>query len=117
MARHARRGRDHVLLGDPALEETVRVRKLERPRAAVGGQVGIEDDEVVSLRAELEQRLAVGLDDVLRRVAEARLRRRATSGSRLRLALEAGGRRLGLDGLEHGRVEAERGAPLGEARL
>ena len=105
MACHARRGGDHVLLGDPALEEAIRVGELERPGAAVGRQVGVEHDEVGTLGPQLEQRLAVGLDDVLRR--SRRLRLRAGAGAGLGLSFEAGGRRLGLEGLEYGRVEAE----------
>ena len=46
VAGEAGRGRDHVLLGDAALEEALRVRELEGAHAAVGREVGVEDDEV-----------------------------------------------------------------------
>ena len=72
VARHSRSGGHHVLLGDPALDEAVRVGDLERTRAAVRGKVGVEHDEVTALRPELEQRLAVRLDNVLRRFASGR---------------------------------------------
>ena len=87
VACHAGRGRDHVLLGDPALDEPVRIRQLERAGAAVRGQVGIEDDEIGMLGPELEQRLAVGVDDVLRRSRRLGFAR-ARAG--LGLALETG---------------------------
>ena len=60
-------GRDHVLLGDPALDEPVGVRELERADAAVGREVGVEDDEILALGGELEQGIPVRLDDVLAR--------------------------------------------------
>ena len=114
MAGHARGRGDHVLLRDPALEEPLRVGELEGADAAVGGEVGVEDDEVVALCGELEQRLAVRLDDVLPSAGHSRP---ARAGARLRLALEAADARLRLGGLERGRLEAERRAPLGETGL
>ena len=63
--REAGRGGDHVLLGDSALDEALRVRELEGPDAAVRGEVRVEDDEVLPLRAEADELLAVRVDDVL----------------------------------------------------
>ena len=61
------------------------MRELEGADAAVGGEIGVENDEPGVALGELEQRLAVGLGDVLVR----RSTRRARSRPRLRLALEA----------------------------
>ena len=49
MAREPGGRRDHVLLGDAALDEALGVRELEGAHAAVGGEVGVEDDEARSL--------------------------------------------------------------------
>ena len=65
MPREPGGGRDHVLLGDPALEEAVGVRELERAHAAVGGEVGVEHDEILALGAEPDELVAVRVDDVL----------------------------------------------------
>ena len=98
MTRETGGGRDHVLLGDPALDEPVRVRELERAHAAVGGEIGVEDDEVVAFGSEPDELVAVGVDHVLVRdlrrgalpapdsgspssVSERRLRRRRATGS------------------------------------
>ena len=108
VAGHSGRGGDHVLLRDPALEERVGVRELERARAAVGGEVGVEDDEVVALCPQLEQRPPVSVHHVLVRHGG------PCTGSGLRLTSEVAGRRLDLDGLERGRFEPERGTPLDE---
>ena len=87
------RGRDHVLLGDPALDEAVRVRELEGAHATVGGEVGVEDDEVVALGAEPNELVAVRVDDVLvgdlragvlRRPTRARLRAWPPGGASVR---------------------------------
>ena len=59
VARDPGGGRDHVLLGDPALDEPIRVRELEGADAAVGGEVGVEDDEALVRRGELDERVAV----------------------------------------------------------
>ena len=59
------RHRDHVLLGDPVLDEAVGLGELERADAAVGGEIGVEHDEPRLARGELEQRLAVGGGDEL----------------------------------------------------
>jgi hypothetical protein len=61
--------RDHVLLGDPVLDEPVRLGELERPDATVRGEVGIEDYEARLTRGELEKGLAVRGSDVFRRLA------------------------------------------------
>ncbi len=84
MPSEAGSGRDHVLLGDAAFEEALRVRELERAHAAVGREVGVEDDEIVVVGGELYELLAVGVHDVL--VRHARLSR---SGAALRFAFEA----------------------------
>ena len=55
MTRETGSGRDHVLLGDAALEEALRVRKLEAAHPAVRSQVSIEDDEVLVLGSESHQ--------------------------------------------------------------
>ena len=55
------RRRDHVLLGDPALEEAFGIRQLERADPAVRREIGVEHDEVLVRRAELDERLAVRL--------------------------------------------------------
>ncbi len=112
VAREAGRGRDHVLLGDPALDEAIRVRQLERTHAAVGGEVGVEDDQVLTLGSEADEFVAVRVDDVLVRHAG-----RARAGSRLGLALERLGSRLrlGVHWSERERSEASRLQPLPEA--
>ena len=99
MTRKSRGGRDHVLLGDPALDEPVRIRELERAHSAVGGEVGIEDDEVVAFGSEPYELVTVGVHDVLVRDGRA-----ARTGARLRLALERS-RGRGVDTLH--RLELE----------
>ncbi len=79
----AGRRRDHVLLRDPALDEPVRKGELECADAAVRGEVGVEDDELLVLGAEPDELLAVGIDDVLVRDLRA-----ACACTRLGLALE-----------------------------
>ena len=111
MTRHPCGRRDHVLLGDAALDEALGVRELERADAAVRGEVGVEDDEIVALTPELEQHLAVGLDHVL--VGDLR----AGPGPALGLTLETSGELGRLDGIERRWVEAERGAPFRDASL
>ena len=117
MAGHAGGHRDHVLLGDPVLDEPVRLRELERAHAAVGGQVGVEHDEARLARRELEQRLAVRGGDVLGRFAPRDTGARCGgAGAALGLALEAA---LALrlerrDELEGERREAERLDPLAQ---
>ena len=104
---HAGGHRDHVLLGDPVLDEPFRLCELERAHAAVGGEVGVEDDEARLPRGELEERLPVRGGDVL--LGDARPRRGRACAA-LRLALEAAlapdlERRDGLEG-ERGETEA-----------
>ena len=103
--REAGGGRDHVLLGDPALDEPLRVRELEGPHAAVRGEVRVEDDEILPLGTEADELLAVRVDDVLVRDSGP-----AGPRARLGLALERLGARLGLGGerLEPKRTEAVR---------
>ncbi len=105
MSREPGGGGHHVLLGDPALDEAVRVRELEAANAAVRRQVGIEHDQLLVPRSKLEQSLPVRLHDVL--VGDLP----PYSGAALRLRLEtARGRFLErLDGLGRKRVEPERG--------
>jgi len=65
--------RDHVLLRDPALDEPVGERELEGANPAVGGEIGVEDDNPVVRVRELDERLPVRLDDILaRRLLEQR---------------------------------------------
>ena len=112
MAREARRGRDHVLLGDPALEEPLGIGELERAHAAVRREVGVEDDEVLVARRELDELLAVGVDDVL--VGDARLPR---SRAALRLALRGLARSSERGQLDvRGRIEPERREALLDPR-
>ena len=112
VAREAGRGRDQVLLRDPALDEAVRVRELEAADAAVGGEVGVEHEHVGRVSAELEERFAVRVHDVLvRRPPSARTRTAPARprGCRGRAFLVVG-RLVGR------RVEAERGEPFLDAR-
>jgi len=113
VTRHPGRRRDHVLLRDAALDELVGIRELEGARAAVRREIGVEDDEVVALRSELEQRLAVCLDDVLVRDRAPH----ACARTGLRLTLEPANGALVLDRLERRGLEAERRAPFRETRL
>ena len=117
MARHSRRGGHHVLLGDPALDEAVRVGDLERTRAAVRGKVRVEDDQVTALRPELEQRLAVRLDNVFRRFASGCGRPHPRAGARFGLALEPTGTSVWLDGIQRGRLDAQRRTSLRDSLL
>ena len=55
----------HVLLGDAALEEALRIRLLEAAHATVGREVGVEHDERRIPGGQLDERLAVSVDDVL----------------------------------------------------
>ena len=84
VARQPRRRRDHVLLGDAALDEPLGIGELEGAHAAVRGEIRVEDDEVLVRRGERDELLAVRLDDVL--VGDARGPR---SRAALRLAFEA----------------------------
>ena len=65
MSRQPGGGRDHVLLRDPALDEPIGKGQLERAHAAVGGEIGIEHDELLVPLAQRDERLAVRLDHVL----------------------------------------------------
>ena len=56
---HAGRGRDHVLLRDPRLVESLRVRELERADATIGGKVGVEHDDFGMTLGQLEQCFAI----------------------------------------------------------
>ena len=105
----SRGGRDHVLLGDPALDEPVGIRELERAHPAVGGEIGVEDDEVVAFGSEPHELLAVGVHDVL-----VRDRRAARTGARFGLALERPRRRcvVVLDRLELESAEVSGREPL-----
>ncbi len=57
--------RDHVLLGDPALEEAIREALAELDQPAVLAQVGVERDQPRLALGLLDQRLAVGADEPL----------------------------------------------------
>ena len=104
MAGKACRRRDHVLLGDPAFEEALGIRELERPHAAVRREVGVEDDEIVVAGGELHELVSVGVHDVLVRHG-----RFSYSGAALRLAFQAA-RRLEPGQLHvRGRAEPEPG--------
>ena len=63
--RHRAGLRDHVLLGDPALEETVGIPLAEGDEPGVEAEVGVERDEPRLRGGRLEQRLAVGRDEPL----------------------------------------------------
>ena len=113
---HARGHRDHVLLGDPVLDEPAGLRELEPAHAAVGGQVGVEHHEPRLPRRELEQRLPVGRGDVL--LGDAGTGRRGACTA-LRLALEAA-LALGVErrnDLERERREADAVDPLAQPAL
>ena len=58
--RHRAGLRDHVLLGDPALEEAVGKRSRNVDEAAVEAQVGVEHDQARLLLGLLDERVAVG---------------------------------------------------------
>ena len=75
VACEAGRGGDHVLLGDAALEEAVGMGVLEAADAAVGGEVGVEHDELG---------LALGELDAAPRRTRRRRTRRVTFGARAR---------------------------------
>ena len=106
-----RRRRDHVLLGDPALDEPVRIGELEASHAAVGREIGVEDDQILALCPESDQLVAVRVDHVL--VGHRRARSTRTG---LRLALERC--RVGvvdtIHRLERQRRETQRGEALAD---
>ena len=76
--------RDHVLLGDPALDEALREALAERDQPAVEVQVGVERDEPRLALGGGRERLAVGGDELLRRGGR---------GAARRLALDRAARR------------------------
>ena len=103
VARHSGRSRDHVLLGDPALDEAVRVGDLERARAAVRGQVGIEDDEVARAPPRA-------------RAAPRRTPRRRTPSRRPSAARDVPAPDSGSPSRPTGRVSASTGSSAGGSR-
>ncbi len=100
MAREPTGDGHHVLLGDAALEEALGVRLLEAAHPAVGREVGVEHDERRIPGGQLDERLSVGLDDVL--AADRDACPRTALGLRLerrcRQLVLYGGHRLELDG-------------------
>src|SRR5439155_14311227 len=83
LPRNARRHGDHVLLGDPDLDEARRLLELDAADATVRREIRIQDDELRMLLDQLQELLTVRRRDVL-----IRNRRAAHPGARLRLAFE-----------------------------
>ena len=114
MPREPRRSRDHVLLGDPALEEAIGIRELERAHATVGGEVGVEDDEVAAAGGDAHELVAVGVDDVL---VSHLARRAADTGLRLALERAEHGLLHRIGRFERQRTEAELAQLIADALL
>jgi hypothetical protein len=58
--------RNHVLLGNPALEEPIREGIPERKQSTVQEEVGVEYYEFGMLLPLLQERLGIGTDEALR---------------------------------------------------
>ena len=65
MQRQAPCRRYHILLGNTVFNESFRKGLLKRPQSAVGRQVGIQDDDVLSVRPDFYQGFTVGADNLL----------------------------------------------------
>ena len=107
MSREPGRRGDHVLLGDAALEKAIRIRQLERADAAVRREVGVENDQVLVLGPELDERVPVRLGHVLVRD----LRTRPDTALGLPLEVSATTVSGGATGSSDDRLEPERLEP------
>src|SRR3954469_12395180 len=64
--RHAARHRHHVLFGDTALDESLRVCRRKLEQAAVLDQIRVERDQLRTPRGLIDERFAIGGDEVIR---------------------------------------------------
>ena len=109
-ARHAGRHRDHVLLRDPALDESIGVAPGERQQSAVLDEIGVEDEQMRVLLSLRDERAIVGGHQV---VGVPRL---APGIARARFGVDRRQAEAGDEAVGRGAQLGERGRVIGFAR-